>query len=81
MTAQVRLNTNLVRLRKAVLCANCEVISEGLNGHCASCGGQSLLNLSRALGGTIEPELSIPFVTSTRAINDDVCVHSLSAAA
>jgi hypothetical protein len=31
MAAQVWLNTNLVRLHKAVLCANCEVISEGLN--------------------------------------------------
>jgi hypothetical protein len=81
MTAQVRLNTNLVRLEKAVLCANCEVISEGVNGHCASCGGQSLLSLSRVLGGTIEPELSFGFATSTRAINDDVCVYSLSAAA
>ncbi len=81
MTAQVRPNTNLVRLQNAVLCANCEVISEGLNGHCASCGGQSLLHLSRALGGTIEPELSFRFATSTRAVNDDVCVYSLSAAA
>ena len=81
MTAQVRLNTNLVRLQSAVLCANCEVISEGLDGHCASCGGQSLLSLSRVLGGTIQPELSFRFATPRRAVNDDVCVSSLSAAA
>ena len=43
MTTQLWLNTNLVRLQKAVLCANCEVISEGQNGHCACCGSQSLL--------------------------------------
>jgi len=81
MTAQVRPNTNLVRLQKAVLCANCEVISEGLNGCCASCGGQSLLSLSRVLGGTIEPELSFRFGMSAHPVNDDVCICSLSAAA
>ena len=81
MTAHVWLNTNLVRLQKAVLCANCEVISEGRNGHCASCGSQSLLSLSRILGETIEPELSVGFATSADAVCDEVCVSSLSAAA
>jgi hypothetical protein len=32
MSAQVWLNMNLVCLQKAVLCANCEVISGALNG-------------------------------------------------
>ena len=59
MASKVWLDTNLVRLRKAVLCANCEVISEGLNGHCAGCGSQSLLSLNRVLGGTIESKLSL----------------------
>jgi len=80
-TAQVILNTNLLRLQKAVLCVNCEIISEGRNGHCVSCGSQSLLSLTRVLGGTIEPELSFGFATSAHAICDDVCVSSLSAAA
>jgi hypothetical protein len=79
MTAQVWLNTNLVRLQKAVLCANCEVISEGRNGHCACCGSQSLLTLSRVLGGTIEPELSFGFATSAHVVSDDIGV-SLSTA-
>jgi hypothetical protein len=81
MTAQVWLNTNLVRLQKAVLCANCEVISEGLNGHCAGCGSQSLLSLSRVLGGTIEPELSFAFTTSVQTLRNDEQVCFLSAAA
>jgi hypothetical protein len=80
MTAQVWLNTNLVRLEKAVLCANCEVISEGLNGHCAGCGSQSLLRLSPVLGGTIESELSFGVATSRHAVRD-VPLRSLSAAA
>lgn len=74
-------NTNLVRLEKAVLCANCELISEGLNGHCACCGSQSLLNLNRVLGGTVESELSFAFAASARAISDDMHVCALSAAA
>jgi hypothetical protein len=81
MAAQVWLNTNLVRLQKVVLCANCEVISEGLNGHCAGCGSESLLSLSRVLGGSIESELSLVFTTSERAVSDQLRVCSLSAAA
>jgi hypothetical protein len=80
MTDQAWCNTNLVRLQKAVLCANCEVISEGSNGHCAGCGSQSLLGLSSVLGGTIEPELSFSFADSTQA-GYDARVCSLAAAA
>ena len=67
MTDQPWRNTNLVHLQKAVLCANCEVISEGLNGHCAGCGSQSLLGLSRVLGGKIKPELSVGLATHAAA--------------
>jgi hypothetical protein len=81
VAAQVWLNTNLVRLDKAVLCANCEVISEGLNGHCAGCGSQSLLRVSTVLGGTIDSELSVVFATAAHDVSDDVGVRSLSAAA
>lgn len=80
MSAQTWFHTNLVRLQKAVLCANCDVISEGLNGHCAACGSEALLGLSRVLGGTIESELS--FVLSTPALANDVARSGyLSAAA
>jgi hypothetical protein len=80
MTDQAWRNANLVRLKTAVLCANCEVISEGLNGHCAGCGSQSLLGLSSVLGGVIEPEVSFGRDHSTHA-SDDVRVCSLAAAA
>jgi hypothetical protein len=58
MDAQPWLNTNLVRLNKAVLCANCEVISEGLNGHCAACGSEALLRLNGLLGSTAGAEFN-----------------------
>ena len=41
---------NLIPLRFAVLCANCDVISESRNGHCLACGSPSLISLSRVLG-------------------------------
>jgi hypothetical protein len=80
MTSQVWLDMNLVRLQKAVLCANCEVISEGFNGHCAGCGSQSLLCLSRVLGGTIQSELTFG-VAAAHGVGDHRCVSSLAAAA
>ncbi|HEY6119447.1 MAG TPA: hypothetical protein VIV66_05775 [Pyrinomonadaceae bacterium] len=58
MMAQPWLHTNIVGLKKAVLCANCEVISEGLNGHCAACGSEALLRLHELLGGTADVELN-----------------------
>ena len=80
MTDQTWRNANLVRLRKAVLCANCEVISEGVNGHCAGCGSQSLLGLSSVLGGTIDPDLPFSVAHSTHT-SEDVRVCSLAAVA
>jgi hypothetical protein len=58
MIAQPWLHTDIVRLKKAVLCANCEVISEGLNGHCAACGSEALLRLHELLGGTADVDLN-----------------------
>lgn len=72
MTAQSWLNANLVRLQKAVLCANCEVISEGLNGHCAACGSEALLNLNRLLGGAVDAELSFALTRPSPANADFV---------
>lgn len=77
MSAQVWLDTNLVRLQKAVLCADCEVISEGLNSHCACCGSQALLSLNRVLGGTIEFSFA-PSISVESGSND---LRALSAAA
>lgn len=47
---------NLIPLQQAVLCANCEVVSDSKNGHCIVCGSPSLLNLARVLDGTSRPE-------------------------
>ncbi|MFZ1136932.1 MAG: hypothetical protein WAN69_18430 [Candidatus Korobacteraceae bacterium] len=45
-----------IQLMSAVLCADCEVISDSPGEVCSVCGSRSLLNLGRVLGGCIEAE-------------------------
>lgn len=40
-------------LSSAVLCLDCEVISNSRGDECPACKGHSLLNLARILGGTL----------------------------
>jgi len=51
---QPRLNS--VALEHAVLCADCEVISDSVGEVCAACGSRSLLSLGRVLGGGLGSE-------------------------
>ncbi len=45
---------NSVPLLEAVLCADCEIISNSAGESCEICGSRSLLSLGRVLGGCIE---------------------------
>ncbi len=45
-----------VSLLEAVLCADCEIISNSAGERCEICGSRSLLSLGRVLGGSIEGE-------------------------
>ena len=45
---------NSVALGEAVLCADCEIISNSGGETCEVCGSRSLLSVSRVLGGRIE---------------------------
>ena len=47
---------NSVALLEAVLCADCEIISNSGGESCEVCGSRSLLSLGRVLGGCIEGE-------------------------
>jgi hypothetical protein len=47
---------NSVPLRNAVLCADCECISESRSEVCGVCGGRSLVNLGRLLGSALQSE-------------------------
>ncbi len=50
---------NTVNLLNAVLCADCEVISDSDGEVCAVCGSRSLLSLGRVLGGSIGDERAV----------------------
>lgn len=53
MDASEKADVNAVYLRNAVLCAECEVISDSPHDTCQVCGSRSLLSMSRVLGGTL----------------------------
>jgi hypothetical protein len=81
VSSQLWFGANLVCLRRAVLCANCEVISEAKNGHCAGCGSQALLSLSKLLGGSASAEMPcLTLSESDRVASDAVYLRFLSAA-
>ncbi len=48
----IKFAVNAVRLQQAVLCPNCEVVSDSPHDACLVCGSRSLLPLSRVLGRT-----------------------------
>jgi len=48
------LELSSVPLLEAVLCADCEIISNSAGERCEICGSPSLLSLGRVLGGRIE---------------------------
>ncbi len=56
MDAIERSDINAVYLQNAVLCADCEVISDSPHDTCRVCGSHSLLSLSCVLGGTLPVE-------------------------
>lgn len=74
-------NTNLVRLQHAVLCANCELISEANNGHCAACDSEALLSLSRILGGSAGSEVQFDFATAAQGAEETFSVRFIPTAA
>jgi len=44
---------NAVALQDAVLCAECDVVSDSPHDQCLVCGSRSLLNIARIFGGNL----------------------------
>ena len=44
---------NAVALRNAVLCAECDVVSDSPHDTCLICGSHSLFNIARVFGGSL----------------------------
>jgi len=47
---------NAICLKSAVLCADCDVVSDSPHDHCMICGSRSLFNIARLLGGSLPKE-------------------------
>ena len=46
-----------VALQNAVLCAECDVVSDSPHDQCLVCGSRSLFNISRMFGGNLAVEI------------------------
>jgi hypothetical protein len=49
---------NAVALQNAVLCAECDVVSDSPHDICMVCGSRSLINISRMLGAIFQKIVS-----------------------
>jgi len=61
---------NTISLLNAVLCADCEVISDSDGEVCAVCGSRSLLSLGRVLGGSIGDERALLVPTDEQRLRN-----------
>jgi hypothetical protein len=52
-TPEQRHFLNAVALQNAVLCAECEVVSDSPHDTCLVCGSRSLFNVARIFGGNL----------------------------
>lgn len=59
---------NTVALQNAVLCAQCEVVSDSPHDRCLVCGSPSLFNIARMFGGNLPHNRAVlnPAETSER---------------
>ncbi len=57
--AKKEITVNTIHILNAVLCADCEVISDSAGDTCVVCGCRSLLSLGRVLGGTIGEQRAV----------------------
>lgn len=54
---------NAVALQNAVLCAECDVVSDSPHDRCLVCGSRSLFNIARIFGGNL-PKDRASLITS-----------------
>src|SRR5271163_5078188 len=59
---------NAISLRNAVLCADCDTVSDSPHDECLVCGSRSLFNISRALGGMLSGKRATLIDTASRPV-------------
>jgi len=58
-------DVNFVPLQSATFCVQCELISTGGTPYCLACGNNSLLSLSRVLGGSLRQQQTAHLITDS----------------
>jgi hypothetical protein len=67
---------NAVALQNAVLCAECDVVSDSPHDICPVCGSRSLFNIARILGGKLPKERASLVTEETAEIASSAVVLS-----
>lgn len=62
---------NVVCLQNAVLCVDCEMVSNSPHDHCLICGSHSLVNLSCILGGALPSNRAM--VIESKTLTPSLC--------
>src|SRR5271170_872136 len=62
-------DVNFVPLQAATFCIQCELISANSRPYCLACGSQTLLSLSRVLGGSLRHEQTAHLITDCELNN------------
>ena len=66
---------NAVALQYAVLCAECDVVSDSPHDICMVCGSSSLVNICRILGGKMPKTRAELLQTEPQKITREVVLH------
>jgi hypothetical protein len=67
---------NAISLKNAVLCADCDVVSDSPHDICLVCGSRSLFNIARILGGKLPKERASLVTEETAEIASSAVVLS-----
>jgi len=62
-------DVNFVPLQSATFCIQCELISTNSKPHCLACGSQSVIGLSRVLGGSLLQQQTAHLITDSELNN------------
>ena len=66
---------NAVPLQNAVLCAECDVVSDSPHDTCLVCGSPSLFNIARMFGGELSKERASLIAQEVRVSSCDVVLR------
>ena len=63
---------NAIALQNAVLCAECDVVSDSPHDTCLVCGSRSLFNIARMFGGKLPHNCTALVPSETKEVRHEV---------